>query len=180
MPYRKTFTITCEQCGNTKEAGKPTNRFCSNQCSATFSSKTPRRPKPANAWAETEAKVSLDKANSDWTVRANCSGGETDDFFPERGKLVTVIRDYCVECPVRLDCLKFALVTNQDFGIWGGHKERDINIFPRSSKRPLHDLSRICPSCRLPRIFFDKDAKLCDKCRGMTIRQRSLRGHAVV
>jgi WhiB family redox-sensing transcriptional regulator len=31
----------------------------------------------------------------------------------------------CAMCPVREDCLDWAIETNQDFGIWGGCTERE-------------------------------------------------------
>jgi len=32
-------------------------------------------------------------------------------------------KSVCGECPVKVDCLDFALITNQDTGIWGGLSE---------------------------------------------------------
>ena len=31
----------------------------------------------------------------------------------------------CCECPVHVECLQFALDTNQDTGIWGGTSEEE-------------------------------------------------------
>jgi WhiB family redox-sensing transcriptional regulator len=39
--------------------------------------------------------------------------------------LVQIARaqDVCDECPVRVECLDYAIATNQDSGIWGGLDE---------------------------------------------------------
>jgi WhiB family redox-sensing transcriptional regulator len=34
-------------------------------------------------------------------------------------------KDVCCECPVKVDCLDFAMETNQDTGIWGGTSEEE-------------------------------------------------------
>ena len=34
-----------------------------------------------------------------------------------------VAKQVCVVCPVRRGCLSFAIATNQQFGVWGGHDE---------------------------------------------------------
>ena len=59
---------------------------------------------------------------------ASCQTTDADLFFPvgtaggaieqiEAAKLV------CNACPVRVECLTFALRTNQEAGIWGGTSE---------------------------------------------------------
>lgn len=57
-----------------------------------------------------------------WVQNAAC-GGRTDLehlFFPERGVPSSIAKSLCRQCPVQVECLRFALDTRQPFGIWGG------------------------------------------------------------
>lgn len=71
-----------------------------------------------------------------WVSLALCKG-QTDTFFPNeeesRGKAFVMYREakkICAECPVRLECLQYALDEGIFFGVFGGKtpKERK-NIF---------------------------------------------------
>lgn len=60
-----------------------------------------------------------------WREDAACRTLDTAIFFPdteeESGPAVAV----CASCPVREECLEFALLTRQDDGIWGGLTETE-------------------------------------------------------
>lgn len=65
----------------------------------------------------------------DWREDAACAGMDTELWFPARAypkgaelKRVWKAQEVCVSCPVRLECLTFALRTGQR-GIWGGMTE---------------------------------------------------------
>lgn len=62
-----------------------------------------------------------------WMKRAACRGMERGDelFFPERGASTREAKAVCRSCPVREDCLEYALATGEKFGIWGGLGERE-------------------------------------------------------
>lgn len=60
-----------------------------------------------------------------WQDAANCKGANADLFFPERGASTRTAKAICRECEVRADCLEFAIVTGEKFGIWGGMSERE-------------------------------------------------------
>jgi WhiB family transcriptional regulator, redox-sensing transcriptional regulator len=47
------------------------------------------------------------------------------DYFPGRGGVQSTPRSLCSACSVRLDCLQFALESDERFGIWGGLSERE-------------------------------------------------------
>jgi WhiB family redox-sensing transcriptional regulator len=64
----------------------------------------------------------------DWRALAACRDTAPDLFFPvgSTGLAVEQIeaaKAVCEECAVKDACLKFALETNQDSGIWGGTSE---------------------------------------------------------
>ena len=62
---------------------------------------------------------------TDWKSRANCLGVDPDLFFPERGASTREAKEVCRGCVVREDCLEYALVNGEKFGIWGGLSERE-------------------------------------------------------
>lgn len=65
-----------------------------------------------------------------WRVDAACKDTDPDLFFPigTTGPAVDQIaaaKAVCAQCAVRQKCLEFALVTNQDSGVWGGTSEEE-------------------------------------------------------
>lgn len=60
-----------------------------------------------------------------WQDFANCKGADPDLFFPERGASTRTAKSICRECSVRAECLEFAIVSSEKFGIWGGLSERE-------------------------------------------------------
>lgn len=62
-----------------------------------------------------------------WRDDAAC-GGSADLFFPPsygenaeaRSARLTAARDLCSGCPVKADCLTFAIGRDTTFGMWGG------------------------------------------------------------
>jgi len=66
-----------------------------------------------------------------WKAAAACSGVDPDLFYPEwpptaesRDQAAEAKR-VCRACPVRLECLAYALATGEELGIWGGLNERE-------------------------------------------------------
>jgi WhiB family redox-sensing transcriptional regulator len=59
---------------------------------------------------------------SDWWLHALCRGVDPELFFPHSGENGTEAKAYCRACPVRAECLQFALdwTGYRDYGIWGG------------------------------------------------------------
>lgn len=46
-------------------------------------------------------------------------------FYPARGEDTTYPKALCGRCPVKDDCLDFALANREHYGIWGGTSERE-------------------------------------------------------
>jgi len=62
------------------------------------------------------------------TFRSNlaaCRGLDPHLFFPDRGASVAEAKAVCASCPVRAECLEFALINVEKFGIFGGTSERE-------------------------------------------------------
>ena len=70
-----------------------------------------------------------------WQDYANCLGVDPDLFFPERGASTREAKEVCRGCVVRDDCLEFALVNGEKFGIWGGMSERERRRLRRQRVR---------------------------------------------
>lgn len=60
-----------------------------------------------------------------WMLQASCRGVNPDLFYPERGESTKEAKGVCAGCPVRLECLEYAIAHNERFGIWGGKSERE-------------------------------------------------------
>jgi len=82
---------------------------------------------------------SLALAHADYTWRQHslCRDTDPDLFFPvgTTGHALTQIaraKEVCGECPVSMQCLEFALETNQDSGIWGGTSEEERRTMRRA------------------------------------------------
>ena len=58
-------------------------------------------------------------------VQGTCLGVHRDLFFPERGASTREAKGVCRGCVVREECLEYALVNGEKFGIWGGLSERE-------------------------------------------------------
>lgn len=61
----------------------------------------------------------------EWQGQARCLEVDPEIFFPERGGSSKAARAVCNDCPVRIECLRYALKNREQFGIWGGTSERE-------------------------------------------------------
>lgn len=61
-----------------------------------------------------------------WTVAAVCATTNPDAWFPEPGTSTKPATTVCQTCPVRAECLDYAVRTNQRDGIWGGMTPQQI------------------------------------------------------
>jgi WhiB family transcriptional regulator, redox-sensing transcriptional regulator len=56
-----------------------------------------------------------------WAGRAACAGTNPNIWFCEdRGATYTEARTICAACPVKVECLAWAVETNTQYGMWGG------------------------------------------------------------
>ncbi len=55
-----------------------------------------------------------------WRDFASCAETDPDEFFPEKGGSTRPAIKVCQGCPVRAQCLEYALEHDERFGIWGG------------------------------------------------------------
>lgn len=68
-----------------------------------------------------------------WQEHGLCRSIDAGVFFPpvhfepkpEREAREAEAKAICAQCPVRVECLEWALDAEEQFGIWGGHSELD-------------------------------------------------------
>ncbi|MFF7361262.1 WhiB family transcriptional regulator [Streptomyces sp. NPDC008125] len=75
-----------------------------------------------------------------WRTRAACREEDPDLFFPigSTGPALVQTEDakaVCRTCPVREQCLRWALDNNQDAGVWGGLAEDERRALKRRDRR---------------------------------------------
>lgn len=64
-------------------------------------------------------------AEEEWPSRAVCSQTDPEAFYPEKGGSTRDAKKVCVGCPVRTQCLQWALDHDERYGVWGGLSERE-------------------------------------------------------
>jgi WhiB family redox-sensing transcriptional regulator len=86
---------------------------------------------------------------AEWWSLAACQSADPDLFFPISGSgpalgQVTRAKAVCAACPVRSDCLRYALAAGPLQGVWGGltederrlQRQREAKARLRGSQRP--------------------------------------------
>ena len=71
-----------------------------------------------------------------WQQQAEClhHAGQVD-FFPARGESVRDAKAVCTICPVKSECLEFAMRLKVVHGVWGGLSERERRSLRRARNR---------------------------------------------
>lgn len=75
-----------------------------------------------------------------WTDLAACRFEDPELFFPISTKgpgraQTEEAKAVCARCPVRQECLEYALATHQEAGIWGGLTEDELRALRRARSR---------------------------------------------
>ncbi len=89
-----------------------------------------------------------------WQARGACQAVEPDLFFPlseasASAAEIASAKAVCASCPVRPECLRFAMTTRQPHGIWGGLTEHERARLRRSGGPPA------APGTRRPAALPD-------------------------
>jgi WhiB family transcriptional regulator, redox-sensing transcriptional regulator len=77
--------------------------------------------------------------NPTFFADAACASADPDLFFPDRGVDTIYATAVCGTCPVRAECLEFAIVNDITYGVWGGVGERPRREMRMEYKRSLLD-----------------------------------------
>lgn len=76
-------------------------------------------------------------ASPQWMREAACTrdGVDPEWFFPERGQSTKLARATCAACPVRSECLRAALESGEEFGVFGGTSPRERKAMKEAKRR---------------------------------------------
>lgn len=82
-------------------------------------------------------------AHSSWQQHAACRGEDASFFFApsyferraEKLQREAVAKSICARCPVRAECLDFALELRDPHGVWGGLNEMERRTLLRERAR---------------------------------------------
>lgn len=92
----------------------------------------------------------------DWS-QGLCISMDPEIFFESSLEALAV--DTCRMCPIRPECLTFAIETKQEFGVWGGQSEetRTRILTPRNRVK--------CPGCFSTLVDVSQlGSQHCDSC----------------
>ncbi len=78
-----------------------------------------------------------------WQWRAACRGEDTSLFFPaseletrrEKEDREAKAKRICSGCPVRIECLEYAVRIREPHGVWGGLNELERRALIRGRER---------------------------------------------
>lgn len=59
-----------------------------------------------------------------WVVFGACRDADPDLFFPSTREEEATALALCASCPVRAECLDYAIEAGERFGVWGGLTEK--------------------------------------------------------
>jgi WhiB family transcriptional regulator, redox-sensing transcriptional regulator len=71
----------------------------------------------------------------EWSVDALCVTSDLDIFFPPGDDPAMEARQICADCPVRGQCLAYAVAADEPFGIWGGLDTQERRTLRRLLQR---------------------------------------------
>ncbi|MET8217533.1 WhiB family transcriptional regulator [Streptomyces hirsutus] len=113
--------------------------------------------------------------DTSWHIRGACNGMDPADadatFFPlpRDHEAIAEAKELCGLCPVRRDCLNYALENVLKEGVWGGLTEAE--------RRPWHDgLSQRLDYGRVVAFFNGRDVHLTEAERQVVIDHAYVRG----
>ncbi|HEV7647286.1 MAG TPA: WhiB family transcriptional regulator [Actinophytocola sp.] len=78
--------------------------------------------------------------HTDWRHRAACRDTDPELFFPisavgPGARQAAEAKAVCARCPVREQCLRYALDNGLDHGVFGGTTERERRALTRRTRR---------------------------------------------
>ena len=112
----------------------------------------------------------------DWRSKAACLDKDPELFFPPSDDDTSVIvarhriavAPLCGRCPVATECLRWALDSGQDYGLWAATTPTDRRAIRRTRKAgvpdPVADADPMCSGCALLFPMPAVDGALCAAC----------------
>ncbi len=87
-----------------------------------------------------DSAMNVTGSTANWRSAASCLLADPDLFFPispagPSERQIARAKAICAGCPVRQECLEFALSHDQAYGIWGGMTPEDRQRDRRRKRR---------------------------------------------
>lgn len=89
--------------------------------------------------------LDIEPQAQDWKSQGVCAGTYSNLWFPygdgddsglrHHVKETARAKELCFTCPVRIECLTYALDTNQRWGIWGGFGPEERTTASRAIRK---------------------------------------------
>jgi len=76
------------------------------------------------------------EADQNWRAHALCADTDPDIFFAPGALEHKMAKRICAGCPVRSECLSYAMDAPVDHGVWGGLTERERRRWRRRAGSP--------------------------------------------
>lgn len=127
--------------------------------------------------------------NGDWLDDALCKKDPPDDWFSDDRGAVARARAVCYRCPVREQCLEYALDTETGYGMYGGctPTERRALRDVRKGRVPVrvtprNPAAKWCPGCAAELPFREFPTNIsrpdglhgeCTQCRNRRKREKA-------
>lgn len=91
---------------------------------------------PGSIWQAVAGAYGTDDDEGElaWQTDALCAQTDPEAFFPEKGGSTRDAKRVCEACPVRSECLDYAMAHDEKFGIWGGLSERERRRLRRAGR----------------------------------------------
>jgi WhiB family redox-sensing transcriptional regulator len=81
-----------------------------------------------------ELQILADVREMEWADWGLCAETDPEAYFPEKGGSSREAKKVCAGCPVRQECLEYALEHDERWGIWGGTSERQRRTLRRGMR----------------------------------------------
>ena len=116
-----------------------------------------------------------------WRPMAACRAEPTGLFFPDTEAQAGPAKAVCEGCPVRAECLDFAMATRQEDGVWGGltgMERRRLRKKPKAKPAPPRTRTQRCVWCRESFGAVGPNERYCgDVCRREGANESKRRWH---
>lgn len=82
------------------------------------------------------------RAGGQWTLSAACLYADPELFFPDLFGAVGADRtrqakEFCADCPVRGECLDWAVGRGEAYGVWGGTTPEERRLLRARRRSPV-------------------------------------------
>jgi len=98
----------------------------------------------------------------EWRDRAACADTPKHLFFPAPGESLKPAKAICATCPVRAECLDYALSQPEMRGVWGGTSERQRRGMNPSGRVYVGQV--VCIGCGDLVVKTNRSQQRCPAC----------------